>query len=69
MGDYSGQSCGDRSRPVEELLAPFPELDQQVKYHLAIGTDTHPWRLWIHEPYPYISKGVAALLGDAGHPV
>ncbi|EJP70998.1 salicylate hydroxylase [Beauveria bassiana ARSEF 2860] len=70
-GDYSTQQWGgaESSRPVGELLAPYPELDAQVKAHLAIGTEIQPWRLWVHQPYPYIQKGRACLLGDAGHPM
>ncbi|ATY64871.1 Fungal specific transcription factor [Cordyceps militaris] len=71
LGDYSTQQWGaaDSSRPVEELLAPYPELDAQVKAHLAIGVEIQPWRLWVHDPYPYIQKGRVCLLGDAGHPM
>lgn len=47
MGDYSTQQWGADSRPVEELLAPYPNLDAQVKAHLAIGTEIQPWRLWV----------------------
>ncbi|KAM3436306.1 hypothetical protein NHJ13734_005139 [Beauveria thailandica] len=69
-GDYSTQTWGAaESRPVGELLAPYPELDAQVKAHLAVGTEIQPWRLWVHQPYPHIQKGRACLLGDAGHPM
>jgi salicylate hydroxylase len=68
-GDYNSQSWGGAHRPLEELLAPYPNLDPQVKAHLAIGKEIQPWRLWIHQPYPYITKGVVALLGDSGHPM
>ena len=68
-GDYTTQAWGAEDRPVEELLAPYPELDAQVKAHLAIGVEVQPWRLWVHDPYPYIQKGNVCLLGDAGHPV
>lgn len=47
QGDYTNQSWGADSRPVEELLAPYPELDAQVKAHLAIGVEIQPWRLWM----------------------
>ncbi|EPE35132.1 FAD/NAD(P)-binding protein [Glarea lozoyensis ATCC 20868] len=69
MGDYINQSWGGQDRPVEELLAPYPNLDAQVKAHLAIGIEVQPWRLWVHEPYPYLTKGKVCLLGDAGHPM
>ncbi|KAF6814073.1 salicylate hydroxylase protein [Colletotrichum sojae] len=68
-GDYTNQAWGVEDRPVEELLAPYPELDAQVRSHLAIGMDIQPWRLWMHDPYPYINKGMVCLLGDAGHPM
>lgn len=47
VGDYSTQSWGSQERPVEELLAPYPELDRQVFAHLAIGKEIQPWRLWV----------------------
>ena len=69
VGDYTSQSWGSEDRPVEELLAPYPELDRQVFGHLKIGKEIQPWRLWIHDPYPYIHKQRVCLLGDAGHPM
>ncbi|KAJ4375344.1 hypothetical protein N0V83_002430 [Neocucurbitaria cava] len=47
VGDYNNQSWGAEDRPVEELLAPYPELDEQVKAHLTIGIEIKPWRLWV----------------------
>lgn len=67
--DYSTQAWGTESRPVEELLAPYPALDEQVLGHLRIGKEIQPWRLWVHDPYPYVHKGGVCLLGDAGHPM
>ncbi|KAG8406519.1 hypothetical protein J3459_019208 [Metarhizium acridum] len=69
QGDYANQTWGAADRPVEELLSPYPELDRQVFKHLEIGKEIRPWRLWIHDPYPYIHKGKVCLLGDAGHPM
>ncbi|KAH0489487.1 hypothetical protein TgHK011_009914 [Trichoderma gracile] len=69
VGDYSTHTWGNDDRPVEELLAPYPDLDAQVLAHLKIGKEIRPWRLWVHDPYPYIQKGVVCLLGDAGHPM
>jgi len=68
-GDYQSQTWGGDDRPTEELLAPYPELDKQVKDHLAIGIEIRPWRLWEHQPYPYLNKSKVCLLGDAGHPM
>ncbi|KAK3322003.1 hypothetical protein B0H66DRAFT_553087 [Apodospora peruviana] len=68
-GDYVNQTWGGEDRPVEELLAPYPELDEQVLAHLRISKEIRPWRLWVHQPYPYMAKDMVALLGDAGHPM
>ncbi|KAK5993047.1 FAD-dependent urate hydroxylase-like protein [Cladobotryum mycophilum] len=69
VGDYTNHTWGNDDRPVEELLAPYPNLDPKVLAHLKIGKEIQPWRLWVHEPYPYIHKGMVCLLGDAGHPM
>ncbi|RDA88229.1 hypothetical protein CP532_0312 [Ophiocordyceps camponoti-leonardi (nom. inval.)] len=69
-GDYAGHAwASGEDRPVEELLAPYPDLDRQVKGHLSVGFEIRPWRLWIHDPYPYLFRGLVCLLGDAGHPM
>lgn len=68
-GDYANQTWGGEDRPVEELLEPYPELDRHVFGHLRIGKEIRPWRLWIHDPYPYIHRNNVCLLGDAGHPM
>jgi salicylate hydroxylase len=46
-GDYINQTWGGEDRPVEELLAPYPDLDPKIKAHLAIGIEVRPWRLWV----------------------
>ncbi|KAF4121920.1 salicylate hydroxylase, partial [Geosmithia morbida] len=69
QADYSSQSWGAEGRPLEELLRPYPKLDRQVFKHLSIGREIQPWRLWVHDPYPYMHKGKTCLLGDAGHPM
>jgi salicylate hydroxylase len=46
-GDYTTHSWGQQSRPVEELLRPYPQLDSQVLAHLKIGKEIQPWRLWV----------------------
>lgn len=69
QGDYTSQAWGSEDLPTEELLAPYPTLDRQVFEHLKIGKEIQPWRLWVHDPYPYIQKGNVCLLGDAGHPM
>ncbi|KAF1834807.1 salicylate hydroxylase-like protein [Decorospora gaudefroyi] len=68
-GDYANHTWGGADLPIEELLAPYPELDAQVKAHLAIGIEVQPWRLWVHQPYPYVVKNSIALIGDAAHPM
>ncbi|KAG5992924.1 hypothetical protein E4U54_003514 [Claviceps lovelessii] len=69
QGDYANHSWGAADLPTEHLLRPYPELDRQVFRHLDIGKEVRPWRLWIHDPYPYLARGVVCLLGDAGHPM
>lgn len=67
-GDYTSHSWSEDA-PLEELLAPYPDLDRQVFKHLEIGMDIRPWRLWVHEPYPTWQKGAVCIMGDAAHPV
>ncbi|CAI7594265.1 unnamed protein product [Penicillium bialowiezense] len=69
QGDYSTQAWAAEELPVEDLLNPYPQLDRQVFEHLKIGTEIKPWRLWVHDPYPYLQRGNTCLLGDAGHPM
>jgi salicylate hydroxylase len=47
VGDYTTHAWGQENRRVEELLAPYPDLDSQVLAHLKIGKDIQPWRLWV----------------------
>lgn len=67
-GDYAAQKW-DAEGTTEELVAPYPDLDEQVLNHLKIGIEVRPWRLWVHQPYAYWQKGVACVMGDAAHPV
>jgi salicylate hydroxylase len=46
-GDYMSQTWGGADRPVEELLAPYPDLDPLIKAHLANSIEIRPWRLWV----------------------
>lgn len=69
QGDAVSQAWGAEDRPVSELLDHYPELDRQVFGHLGIGKEIQPWRLWIHDPYPYLNKERVCLIGDAGHPM
>ncbi|KAF2737803.1 FAD/NAD(P)-binding domain-containing protein [Polyplosphaeria fusca] len=54
---------------VEELLAPYPDLDPQLRDQLRVSEDVSAWRLWVHDKYAYWTKGVVALMGDAAHPM
>lgn len=54
---------------LKELLDPYPDLDANVIEHLKISTEIRPWRLWIHQEYPFWAKGVCSLMGDAAHPM
>ncbi|PPJ54363.1 hypothetical protein CBER1_07116 [Cercospora berteroae] len=67
-GDFTEQKW-DAASTVDELLAPYPDLDTGVRNHLAIGQEIRPWRLWVHEPYSHWQKGVACIMGDAAHPM
>lgn len=68
IGDYSNQNW-DSEATLQELLAPYPDLDPQVLAHLRIGKEIKPWRLWVHQPYEEWQKGVVCIMGDAAHPV
>lgn len=56
---------------VEEIAKPFRDagLDKRVVDLIEHSFDRMPWRLYLHEEYPYWSKGVATLTGDAAHPM
>ena len=68
-GDVQQEMRWDSEASVEELLAPYPDLDDQVKNHLKIGVEIRPWRLWVHQPYSHWQKGTACIMGDAAHPM
>lgn len=67
-GDFTEQKW-DAESTVEDLLAPYPDLDTGVRNHLSIGQEIRPWRLWVHQPYSHWQKGVACIMGDAAHPM
>lgn len=54
---------------IQELLAPYPDLDPELRRHLEVSEDISPWRMWVHQPYPYWTKGRVVLMGDAAHPM
>ncbi len=57
------------SIPVEELLQPFETLDPDLLALFKNSTDIKPWRLFVHQPYPYWQSGRTCILGDAAHPM
>ena len=50
-------------------MATFPTLDHRVQKIMRHSKDIKIWRLFIHKPYPYWTRGRVALLGDAAHPM
>lgn len=57
------------SATVEQLLAPFADLDPDLRALFANSEDIKPWRLFNHEPYPLWQAGKVCILGDAAHPM
>lgn len=54
---------------AEDILRPFPDLDPELLALFKNSTDVKPWRLFVHQPYPYWQKGTTCILGDAAHPM
>ncbi|KAL4891502.1 FAD/NAD(P)-binding domain-containing protein [Aspergillus ambiguus] len=66
--DHGGEGWNyEASR--EQLLAPFKDLDPKLQEMFRNSYDIRPWRLFVHQPYPYWQKGRTCLLGDAAHPM
>ncbi|RDW77447.1 salicylate hydroxylase-2 [Coleophoma cylindrospora] len=57
------------SATPQELADTYPDLDPRVVKLFLNANDIKMWRLYIHQPYPYWTKGKVALLGDAAHPM
>lgn len=53
----------------DRLADTFPDLDERLRTLFRHAEDIKMWRLYNHEPYPTWTKGRAALLGDAAHPM
>ena len=66
--DHAGEGWNHEAS-VEELLAPFGDLDPRLQALFRHSRDIAPWRLFMHEPYEYWTKGRTSLLGDAAHPM
>ncbi|KAA8571163.1 hypothetical protein EYC84_000506 [Monilinia fructicola] len=54
---------------VGDILRPFPDLDPELLALFKNSTDVKPWRLFVHQPYPYWQQGNTCILGDAAHPM
>ena len=54
---------------VEELLAPFPDLDPRLLDLFKHARNIGPWRLFVHEPYTHWTVGRTCVMGDAAHPM
>lgn len=68
LSDHTGEGWNYEAG-VEQLLAPYPDLDPRLLAIFAHCTDIRPWRLFNHQPYPYWQKGCATIMGDAAHPM
>lgn len=69
LADNSNESWTSADLGVDQLIAPFPDLDPELIELFKSSEDIKPWRLWVHTPYTHLHKGVAAILGDAAHPM
>lgn len=54
---------------VEQLLAPYPDLDPDLLAIFKESSDIRPWRLFVHQPYDHWQKGRCCIMGDAAHPM
>ncbi|ORY25836.1 hypothetical protein BCR39DRAFT_485094 [Naematelia encephala] len=52
---------------IEELTAPFGQLDPDCLLALKHSVDRKPWRLYVHAPLTKWTEKKVALLGDACH--
>ncbi|KAM0752962.1 FAD/NAD-P-binding domain-containing protein [Meredithblackwellia eburnea MCA 4105] len=70
LSDHHTEGFVVKEATQDELCEPFKDtLDPKVLALLQNSIDRMPWRLWIHQPYPYWVKGKAVILGDAAHPM
>jgi salicylate hydroxylase len=52
---------------IEDLIAPYTELDPDCVLALRNSIDRKPWRLYKHSPLTKWTEKNVALLGDACH--
>lgn len=50
-------------------MATFPTLDPRIHQLMLHSEDIKIWRLNIHKPYPYWTRGRVVLVRDAAHPM
>lgn len=65
----AGNEGWNYNATVEELLAPYGDLDPQLLAIFKNSWDIKPWRLWVHQPYSHWQRGRACVMGDAAHPM
>jgi salicylate hydroxylase len=67
---YSSQrDSWNNSASPQQLIATFANLDPCTRQIMLHSKDIKLWRLCVHIPYPYWTRGRVALLGDATHPM
>lgn len=65
----AGETWNDSKLSIEDILAPFPNLDPELLAIFKNSTDIKPWRLFVHQPYSHWKKGRTCIMGDAAHPM
>lgn len=66
--DHGGEGW-NHVATVDQLVAPFADLDPRLVAIFKESSDIKPWRLFNHQPYSHWQKGRACILGDAAHPM
>lgn len=67
-GDWTEESWSLKGEPAK-LRRTFDGWDAAVTQIINAAPETFLWGLFDHAPLPYWSRGRAALLGDAAHPM
>jgi salicylate hydroxylase len=68
ISNHTGEGWNNPAS-VEQLLAPFPDLDPELLALFKNSTDIKPWRLFVHQPYDRWQAGPTCVMGDAAHPM